>query len=347
MRKQIISSLLATALLTVSTSAMAAQIDGAVNADNRFAVAVTQNGNVVSKYVAPSNYDWRTTQRFSLKTPEDLKQCRVNVIIWGDNAVAEGFAGVLKGDKGHVYTGGTGSSGFASATQSSIPSGGNSNAPSNVQISAMAGTLGASPSNISSPVWGPASNYSTGSDFFNGAVPGNFAWVKPQGAGTTTNRHWVFSSPCGDLVNPGMPDRIDVPGDHFQCYMIEKGDKLKPETLYIKDQFGDSKAVLGRPLMLCNPSSKQHNRKEYGVRDEKRHLVCYDYANNQERVSQSVMINNQMGPDKIVVRKRETFCVPSYKYHLDKEGNVIQTEDKGDDRVKPRPRPRNIYQRRN
>ncbi|MEP3889884.1 MAG: hypothetical protein ABJN69_05410 [Hellea sp.] len=352
MRKQIVSSLLATALMTVSTSAMAAQIDGAVNADNRFTVAITQNGNVLSRYDSPSNYTWKNTQRFSMNTPEDLRQCRVNVIVWGDNRTREGFAGVLKGNNGQIYSGGSGSSGFASATQSSSLSGGFSSLPTTGEIIAMTpapsgtGPTGAAPSIITAPVWGAAAGYYLGSDFNTGSVPTDMAWVKPQGTGNTTDKHWVFSSPCGDLVKPEMPDPIDVPGDHFQCYMIEKGDKLKPETLYIEDQFGGSKAVLGRPVMLCNPSAKQHNRKKYGVRNEKRHLVCYNYANKQERVSESVMINNQMGPDKIVVRKRETFCVPSLKYHLDKEGNVIQTEDKGDDRVKPR-RPRNIYQRRN
>lgn len=337
MRKQIISSLIATALVSVSTSAMAAQIDGAVNADNRFAVAITQNGNVVSKYVAPSNYDWRTTQRFSLKTPEDLKQCRVNVIVWGDNSVAEGFAGVLKGNKGHVYTGGTSSNGFASATQSSIPSGGNSNAPSNVQISAMAATLGAAPSNISNPVWGAASNYSTGSDFYNGAVPGNFAWVKPQGAGTTTNRHWVFSSPCGDLVEE---EARPMDGEHFQCYKLEKGDRLKPETITISDQFGRSRAVLGTPRMLCNPSTKIHNKKEFGIQNKERHLVCYDYVKQDRVKAQELKINNQFAPDNVVSTEREMFCVPSYKEHTDRSPQKI------DDRRRIRKRPEPRQQRR-
>lgn len=347
MKKQILSTLLATALISVSTSAIAAQIDGAINADNRFSVAITQNGTVVSRYDAPSNYDWRTTQRFSLKTPSELKQCRVNVIVWGDNSVAEGFAGVLKGNNGHLYTGGSGSQGFASASQSISNSGGIPSLPSNSEISVMAAQSGPVPSVISSPVWGAPSGYS-GSDFSNGAVPSNLAWVKPQGTGTTTNKRWVFSSPCGDLVKAEMPDPIDVPGDHFQCYMLKKGDNLKEETLYIEDQFGGTQTVLGRPVMLCNPSSKRHNDRDYKIRDEKRHLVCYNYRKRQDVKSQSLMINNQMGPDKVVSTRRELFCVPSEKYHLDANGNVIDNGEKGDkpmgtkyERVRPtRPAPR-------
>lgn len=325
MKKQFISTLIATALVSVSTSALAGQIDGAINADNRFTVAITQNGNVISKYDSPSNYDWRTTQRFSLETPDELKKCRVNVIVWGDNKTAEGFAGVLKGNNGQIYTGGNGTQGFASAVQSVSTSGGSSSLPTNSEITTMAGQTGAVPSVISNPIWGAAGTYYSGSDFNNGTIPVNMAWVKPQGAGTTTDKHWVFSSSCGTLVKPAMPDPIDVPGDHFQCYMLDKGDKLKKETLYIEDQFGKTETVLGRPVMLCNPSTKRHNDKDYKIRNEKRHLVCYNYVKRQDVKSQSLMINNQMGPDKVVSRKRELFCVPSEKYHLDVNGNVIQS----------------------
>jgi len=324
MKKSILSTFMATALMTVSTNAMAGQIDGAINADNRFTVAVTQNGNIISRYDAPSNYDWRTTQRFSLDTPDDLKQCRVNVIVWGDNRVAEGFAGVLKGNNGHIYTGGSGTQGFANAAQSVSTSGGTSSLPTPNEVLAMAAQSGAAPSIISSPVWGSATNYYTGSDFTGGSVPSNMKWVKPQGTGTTTDKHWVFSSPCGNLVKPVMPPPIDVSGDHFQCYMLKKGDRVKKETLYIKDQFGGTETVLGQPVMLCNPSTKRHNGKDYKVRNEKRHLVCYNYLKRQDVKSQNLMINNQMGPDKVVSTKRELFCVPSEKYHLDANGNVIQ-----------------------
>ena len=335
---------MATALLSVSTHAIAGQIDGAINADNRFTVAITQNGNVVSRYDAPSGYNWKTTQRFSLNTPENLKQCQVNVIVWGDNAVAEGFAGVLKGNNGHIYSGGTGNSGFAKASQSGFASGGISNLPNAGQIVTMAGQNGAAPSVISSPVWGAPSGY-TGSDFSNGAIPGNMAWVKPQGAGATTNRYWSFSSPCGSLVKPAMPAPIDVAGDHFQCYMIKKGDNLKEETLYIKDQFGGTETVLGRPVMLCNPSTKRHNDKDYKIRNKKRHLVCYNYAKRQDMKQQSLLINNQMASDKVVATKREMFCVPSVKYHLDANGNVIDNGAKIK-RPPPRTRPEPRQQRR-
>ncbi|HHI88352.1 MAG TPA: hypothetical protein ENK01_00230 [Hellea balneolensis] len=109
-------------------------------------------------------------------------------------------------------------------------------------------------------------------------------------------------------------------GDHFQCYRLEKGDRVKPQTIYIKDQFGGTKAVLGRPVMLCNPSFKVHNGKEYPVRDKKRHLVCYNYVKQERPRSQSLYINTQFGADKVISTRRELFCAPAGKAHLPGRG---------------------------
>lgn len=335
----------------VPAVAQATTVNGAVNADNRYMVTVSQgNSNTIVK-TAPNTYTWGSyADRFSFNIDDttNLKQCKVNVIVWGDGSVGEGFAGVLKGNNGIAYTG---NGDFTAKDATGYSSGGFGGVPSQSTVDAISPAMSGSVQNLglttSHPTWGTISGFYNSTDFGGIPVPSDFSWISPSGAGKTTKNYWVFSTPCGDLVKPEMPDPIDVAGDHFQCYMIEKGDRLKRETLYIKDQFGESKAVLGRPVMLCNPSSKQHNGKKYGVRDEKRHLVCYDYVNKPKRVSESVMINNQMGPDKVVATRNERFCVPSYKYHLDDNGNVIDNGEKGDDRVKPRPRPRNIYQRRN
>lgn len=319
MSKTILSTVLTTTLLLTSTSALAGQIDGAINADNRFVVAVTSNGNVVSRYDSPGNYSWRTKDTFSLSTPDDIKQCRINVIVWGDNAVAEGFAGVLRGNNGQIYTGGTGSNGFQSATESVVTSGGISSLPTDNEIIAMTpapagtGATGSAPANISSPVWGAVSGYYQGSDFIGGSVPSNMAWVKPQSTGTTTDNHWVFSSPCGDLVKPVA---VHMPGDHFQCYSLKEGEALEPETIYIRDQFGESKAVLGKPRVLCNPSMKTHKDKTYDILNAERHLVCYDYVKRPQRRENKVSINNQFAPDDVVAGRNQFFCVPSSKKHI-------------------------------
>lgn len=315
MSKTLLSTVMTAALLFGSSQAMAGQITGAINADNRFSVAVTNGNNVVARYDAPSNYGWSTKQAFSLSTPDDIKECRINVVVWGDNAVAEGFAGVLRGDLGEIFTGGSGSNGFQRALQTSTPSGGTGTLPSNSNIVTWTNTSASAPMDISNPTWGSTSNYYVGSDFTSGSYNNNMSWIKPQGAGKTTKNHWVFSSPCGQLVKP-VQVAVDMPGDHFQCYSLREGDALKPETIYIRDQFGESKTVLGKPRMLCNPSVKVHNDKEYKVEREERHLVCYDYVKRPKREQVKVTINNQFAPDEVVTDRNRMFCVPSSKTHI-------------------------------
>jgi len=107
-----------------------------------------------------------------------------------------------------------------------------------------------------------------------------------------------------------------MPGEHFQCYNLEKGDRVKSKAITIADQFGKSEVVIGRPKMLCNPSSKTHRGKNYRIRNKERHLVCYDYVKQNRVRPQNLKINNQFAPDEVVSTQREMFCVPSYKEHV-------------------------------
>jgi len=153
------------------------------------------------------------------------------------------------------------------------------------------------------------------------------------------------------VMDPATPPRKPPPppvpmGDHFQCYMLKEGDQIKQQTIYIKDQFGESQAVLGRPVMICNPSSKTHNGKRYPIKDKERHLVCYNYVKQGRVENQDLHINTQFGADKVVAVKRELFCAPAGKAHLKKgEGarpNTVPTRPK----PKPTKRPRRDIQRR-
>lgn len=113
-------------------------------------------------------------------------------------------------------------------------------------------------------------------------------------------------------VFPTVPD-----GEHYQCYMLEKGDELKEERIQIRDQFGRSEVVLGRPVMLCNPSQKIHNGKTFKIQDEVRHLVCYDYKTRVRPDAQELRIATQFGNDEVVATRRELFCAPAGKAHID------------------------------
>ena len=118
------------------------------------------------------------------------------------------------------------------------------------------------------------------------------------------------------LPGSATPVAVHMPGEHFQCYGVRKADKLREETIMIEDQFGKTRAVLGKPVLLCNPSSKIHNEKLYKIRDEERHLVCYDFVKQNKVKSRNLEINNQFAPDELMNDQRELFCVPSSKKHL-------------------------------
>ncbi|MEL0649671.1 hypothetical protein V6248_19915, partial [Pseudoalteromonas agarivorans] len=65
-------------------------------------------------------------------------------------------------------------------------------------------------------------------------------------------------------------------GEHFQSYNEEKADRLPEETIMIPDQCGKTTAVLGKPVLLCKPSTKKHNKQEFKILNTKRHIVCYN-----------------------------------------------------------------------
>ncbi len=322
------------ALFALAPMAHAAPVSGSVNVDNDFIVVLSvtdSSGNTSNTkvYSGANARRWNRREDFSFDVPNDAtnRQCSVNVIAWGDNAVSQGFAGIFRGPDGVRYTGGPG----ISAQATGIPSQGWANTatggPNSTQIDTiLAGAFSPNPFQIPGTVTGGTNPW--GSINYTGQMSGvpssGFKWVWPT-SNQMTGQYSAFRMNCADMVKQvvPIPDPIDVPGDHMQCYTVQKGQRLKSETLYIEDQFGGTKAVLGKPIMLCNPSAKQHGKKEYGVRNKQRHLVCYDYVEAERHSSQDLMINNQMGPDKIVTRKRAMFCVPSYKWHLDKEGNPI------------------------
>ncbi|MDB2437097.1 hypothetical protein N9W89_00135 [Hellea sp.] len=338
------------ATFALSCAANAAPVTGSVNVDNDFIVVLSVTdaaGNTTNSTVYKGAHAsrWNRREDFKFEVPGDNtnKQCSINVIAWGDRAVSQGFAGIFRGPDGTIYTGGSGITAQATGIASSgWASTGGGPTPSQIDT-IVAGSFQPNPFEIPGTVTGGTNPWGTidYSSVMTGVPASSFQWIWPT-SNQMTGQYSAFKMGCGSLVKqvppppPPLPDPIDVPGDHFQCYMLKKGDNIKDEALTIEDQFGKSEAVLGRPVMLCNPSTKVHNRKSYDIRNKKRHLVCYNYVKQQSPKSEELMINNQMGADKVVSTKRELFCVPSEKYHLDENGNVIQIEEKGDDRVRPR-----------
>lgn len=337
MSNKFLSTVLGTTLFFgLSSVANAQTVNGAINADNRFAVAVqygTGPGSNTVVHTAPSSYTWGTTRKFSFQIdPErDIDQCRINIAVWGDNSVREGFAGVLTGNNGTVYSGKD-----FTASMSSANAGGVGNAPIGSTFDAMTPAVGGTTNTgsiTSHPTWGNRSSGYNSNDFGGASVPSDFNWIQPATmSGRRTSNYMVFTTPCGSVVKPVARH---MPGEHFQCYALEKGNQLKRETILIEDQFGQSKAVLGTPRMLCNPSQKTHNDKTYRIENKERHLVCYDYLIPPKVEQQKLKINNQFAPDDVISTRSQMYCVPSSKKHTDKkptpkalDGRIIPREDR-------------------
>ncbi len=117
---------------------------------------------------------------------------------------------------------------------------------------------------------------------------------------------------------------VPMPGNHWQCYRVVQGPTLKPEELTIQDQFGRAQIVLGKPVLLCNPSTKVHNRVGYDIKEPDIHLVCYQPVKQSDRqIKRKVKINNQMAPATLDLAGRQMFCVPSSKKRLDRPDKPV------------------------
>jgi len=94
---------------------------------------------------------------------------------------------------------------------------------------------------------------------------------------------------------------------HYQCYNAVAR-AVKQRRVELQDQFGHSVKVVGNPVLLCNPVSK--NRQE--SRDTTTHLVCYNLV-AQQTPRRMVTVLNQFGVDTLRVDVARLLCVPSIK----------------------------------
>lgn len=122
-----------------------------------------------------------------------------------------------------------------------------------------------------------------------------------------------------EVAFSGNPSLLptDVLGEHYQCYRVT-GRKLSPLSFKIADQFGKSQIVLGKPVLLCNPSAKFHNNKMYIPLSPDVHQVCYEIVRRSKSPSsRKVQISNQFNTSQMtVLTPLEMFCVPSQKILL-------------------------------
>lgn len=314
-------------------AAEAAPVEGIVTADNDFVVVLRQGGNDQIVHQSFDGNQWRTPQRikpFSITRPGP--QCSVNVIAWGDGSRDQGLAAVFKSDY-TVFTGGPNITAFQTGVTAPTNQWANSGVPGSGQITQIlnginnfnANFFGYPPHQRPGTVIGGTNPWgsqalSSWQPLIDASNQNAFKWVWST-SNLSNPVFSVFRIACDKLVKTGGGDSGGIgkpnpmPGEHFQCYDVRKGDPLRQEVISIKDQFGETRAVLGRPVMHCNPSWKSHGQTYHPIQNEKRHLVCYELVKQNRARPQNLEIGNQFTTQPIVTGQRRMFCVPSHKRH--------------------------------
>lgn len=118
------------------------------------------------------------------------------------------------------------------------------------------------------------------------------------------------------LATPTKKDNLPEPTalDHFKCYQV-KGRALNV-PVGLKDQWHRSKnLVVGKPVLLCAPTSKVHRDKTFEIQHPKAHLVCYRLPEKQ--FTRVPLATDQFTSRQLVVNNPNLLCVPSTKTVLE------------------------------
>lgn len=132
---------------------------------------------------------------------------------------------------------------------------------------------------------------------------------KPQfGWQQTSPQTQTVTVAAGQTVsNINFGNRPGPKGEHYLCYRVKKGESKRLEVK-LRDQFGETRAVVLKPVYLLVPVSKNGER----IIDPKLHLVCYEIKTKQ-RVEGWVEVKNQFGKQRLYVEDANMLCVPSEK----------------------------------
>jgi hypothetical protein len=308
--------------LSVAAPAHAGPVTASIVADNHSVAVLELNG---TKTVIPnSGGSWPTAKTINFTLPaltaEQMRGCKIHIIAWGDGSNAQGIAAHFQGSLSAST--GPGSPFLIKPVPNSVTGGifpSNGSLVTDLQATDIVNAPGVpmTPGWTSLPVgvggitgiWGPVVMPALGPN--PAAYPANFTfiWDKSDLRADRSN-YRVATLPCDKIEIPV----VDVPGEHYQCYRIGGAKALKPENIVVADQFGKSEIVLGLPVMLCNPSVKVHNGKNYGILNKKVHQVCYNIVRqNTKQPVRRVRTANQFTTSEMTVDRRQMFCVPSYK----------------------------------
>lgn len=333
-------------LLFIASQVFAVNVPVTIKAtaDNDFIIMLSR-GNVKSRVYVNNVGGWGVAKNTVIQVPNtDLNSCYIDFITWNQKW-ERGFAGSVTGDLGTLNSGDANVLSYKTTSEFINYDNSSMTFPSSNAVNQVYSTMQVMPVAIHythSSIWGAPSNLGFSSDVYwispnqypsqqsfilhrfpcNLVVKGRF--VRPNPTPAPAPNPVPFPSPGpiprptpipGPVPNPA-PFPVNVTGDHFSCYMLEKGASLKAEMITITDQFGSAKAVLGMPKMICNPSEKIHRGVTFNIENKKRHLVCYEILEQTPNNDYDLEIKNQFETRKVRSTNREMFCVPSLKNHL-------------------------------
>ena len=119
----------------------------------------------------------------------------------------------------------------------------------------------------------------------------------------------VLCLPSGKSLEP-VPVTPPKTLDHFQCYPVKTLSRVPRRTVVVQDEFATGKYILGLPVRLCDPASKNNSR----IVNRRDHLLCYLAKAVKPPGSRAVYVTNQFGrafPYRTITPR--LLCVPSLK----------------------------------
>jgi len=115
--------------------------------------------------------------------------------------------------------------------------------------------------------------------------------------------------PSGKTEEEGTRTRIPAL-DHYQCYSVRPLARVKVRRVRLRDQFGDARARVLRPSLLCNPVSKNGGE----IRNRRDHLVCSRMVPATRLDPRKVFVTNQFERNSTLEAvARQSLCLPSRK----------------------------------
>jgi len=120
---------------------------------------------------------------------------------------------------------------------------------------------------------------------------------------------------CLPTEKNGEGDPLEV--DHFDCY-TGKFPKMQPRPVALVDQFKTEENRASKPLLLCNPVSKDGGP----IRNPLEHLVFYKLEPQRER--RTVTFTNQFQSGSAEIRKSAMLGVPTGKFDVEATTTTTQ-----------------------